>query len=99
MRRMLIATILVWTAMTVGPFVSDAAACPMCKEANEADDRRPAAYMYSILIMLAMPVTIFTGFGVSFYRLSKKQAGLNNDRVLSPEDENIAGESPDDLNE
>ena len=79
MRRILVATVLVWAAMSVGPFVSDTFACPMCKEANEADDRRPKAYMYSILFMLAMPATIFTGFGISFYRLSKKQQALNDE--------------------
>ena len=77
MRRLFVATILVFAAMSVGPIVPDASACPKCKEANESDDRRPQAYMYSILFMLAMPVTLFTGFGVSFYRLSKKQQALN----------------------
>ena len=52
--------------------VSSASACPMCKEANDADDPRPKAYMYSILFMLAVPATVFTGFGVGFYRLSKR---------------------------
>ena len=52
--------------------LSTAVACPSCKAANESDTRRPRAYMYSILFMLAMPATVFTGFGVSFYRLSKK---------------------------
>lgn len=82
MRRLFVATILVFAAMSVGPIVSDASACPMCKEANEAEDRRPAAYMYSILFMLAMPVTLFTGFGVSFYRLSKKQQAINEELGL-----------------
>ncbi|MEO1995951.1 MAG: hypothetical protein ABGZ17_11815, partial [Planctomycetaceae bacterium] len=40
--------------------------------ATETDDRLPRAYMYSILFMLSVPATIATGFGVSFYRLSKK---------------------------
>lgn len=49
-----------------------AQACPSCKAANESDTRLPTAYMYSILFMLAMPATVFTGFGISFYRLSQK---------------------------
>ncbi|MCA9087633.1 MAG: hypothetical protein KDA90_03250 [Planctomycetaceae bacterium] len=57
-------------------------ACPMCKVANEesqdaAAAARPRAYMYSILFMLSMPATIFTFFGVTFYRLSKKQQAIN----------------------
>jgi hypothetical protein len=64
-------------------------ACPMCAAANESEqtDAQPRAYMYSILFMLAMPVTISTVFGVSFYRLSRQrdsaQAGaeLPSDRT------------------
>ena len=51
---------------------SAAMACPNCKLANETDDSKPKAYMYSILFMIGMPATIFTGFGVSFYRMTKK---------------------------
>ncbi len=59
-----------------------AVACPMCSVANENDlnpqaKNRPQAYMYSILFMISMPATIFTGFGITFYRLSKKQQALN----------------------
>ena len=28
--------------------------------------------MYSILFMMGMPATIFTGFGISFYRMTRK---------------------------
>jgi hypothetical protein len=65
-----------------------AQACPMCKYANEADqhdeaaNRRPKAFMYSILFMLSMPPTIFTVFGISFYRLNKQAqaaAALENE--------------------
>jgi hypothetical protein len=53
--------------------VSDTArACPMCKTANEQDDAKPRAYMYSILFMLSMPAMMFSGFGIAFYRLSRK---------------------------
>jgi hypothetical protein len=100
MRRILIATFLVGAAMSVGPLVSAASACPMCKEANDVDDRRPQAYMYSILFMLAMPATIFTGFGVSFYRLSKKQQAMNNEvgLDLTQDSPDCVGDSPDDSN-
>lgn len=56
-----------------GPLVDRAAACPMCQIANEATgDARPRAYMYSILFMLSMPATILAGFGIGFYRLSRR---------------------------
>ena len=53
-------------------FEAAAQACPGCKNANETDERRPKAYMYSILFMLGMPAMVFTGFSLAFYRLSKK---------------------------
>ena len=51
---------------------SHAMACPNCKAANETDSLKPKAYMYSILFMIGMPATIFTGFSVSFWRLARK---------------------------
>jgi hypothetical protein len=60
----------------------------MCQAAKDsAGEQVASAYMYSILFMLAMPVTISTVFGVSFYRLSRQrdsaQAGaeLPSDRT------------------
>ncbi|MFM7055801.1 MAG: hypothetical protein ACKO2P_02640 [Planctomycetota bacterium] len=47
-------------------------ACPSCKNANETDTLRPRAYMLSILFMLGMPATVFTGFGVAFYRMARR---------------------------
>ena len=52
---------------------SQATACPSCKNANETDSRRPTAYMYSILFMLGMPATIFSCFGIAFYRMSRRE--------------------------
>jgi hypothetical protein len=52
---------------------ADAAwACPMCKAAAEADPRLSRAFMASILFMLSMPFALTAGFGVAFYRLSKR---------------------------
>ena len=53
--------------------VDVAEACPMCKAATEADANLPRAYMYSIIFMLAVPGTIFTGFGIGLYRLNKRE--------------------------
>ena len=52
-------------------------ACPMCKTANDENlnpeaVNRPRAYMYSILFMLAVPATLFTGFSIAFYRMSQQ---------------------------
>lgn len=59
------------------------AACPMCKNANEEVDSRPRAYMYSILFMLAVPATVFTGFGIGMYRLSKREQADVDESELS----------------
>ncbi len=58
--------------MASGLTSSEAQACPGCKNANETDTLRPRAYMYSILFMLGMPATVFTGFGIAFYRMSRR---------------------------
>lgn len=95
MRRFILAMAIVAGTGLFSPVVSPAVACPMCKEANEADElaNRPKAYMYSILFMLAMPATLLTGFGVSFYRLSKQQQALleqeqmQGEAVLNDNDE------------
>jgi len=66
---------------------SQAMACPSCKNANETDTRRPTAYMYSILFMLAMPATIFGCFGVAFYRMSRREmlAQMAAEHAVQPE--------------
>src|ERR1700691_1173760 len=56
-----------------------ASACPMCKLAVDSDNRLPMAYMYSILFMIGMPMTISTGFGISFWRLSRKAVRLQRE--------------------
>lgn len=57
---------------------NSAQACPMCRLANESkkDNALPRAYMYSILFMLGVPTSVATGFGIGFYRLSKKRDEL-----------------------
>ncbi len=74
MRRILLTASLLLGAFFVGPLVGKAEACPMCRAANESDEALPRAYMYSILFMLAVPATLFTGFSIGFYRLSKRQS-------------------------
>ncbi|SFH79751.1 hypothetical protein [Planctomicrobium piriforme] len=90
-------------ALGISATAVPAQACPMCKIAHEdstdpAVAARPRAYMYSILFMLSMPATLLSIFGVSFYRLAKKQEQLNaelmaamdsqsNDPTAKPEEE------------
>ena len=64
---------------------SQAAACPGCRDANETDPRRPTAYMYSILFMLGMPATIFSCFGIAFYRMSRREMLEQQDMLVSGE--------------
>lgn len=76
MRRLILAAAIAFGTLACAPPVQ---ACPMCRYANETckDDQvrnaRPRAYMYSILFMLAVPATLFTGYGFGFYRLHKQQ--------------------------
>lgn len=82
--RNLCSAITLAAAFALGTFSAQpATACPMCKIAHEdstdpAVAARPRAYMYSILFMLSMPATIFAAFGIGFYRLSRKQQGIND---------------------
>jgi hypothetical protein len=61
-----------------------ASACPMCKLANESDNRLPRAYMYSILFMMGMPATILSGFSIGFWRLSRQAARLQREAAEQP---------------
>lgn len=53
--------------------ISQADACPMCKQLNETDDNKPRAYMYSIAFMLTMPALLFSGFGIAFYKMNRRE--------------------------
>ncbi len=81
MRKLLFAFLL--AVVTFGPILNTAQACPMCKEANQTDENRPKAYMYSILFMMSMPAILFTGFSVGLYRLHRKQANEELDDLFS----------------
>lgn len=70
--RRIVRSVLVVVAIFLASAGSSASACPNCKFANETESNRPKAYMYSILFMIGMPATIFTGFGFSFYRMVRK---------------------------
>ncbi len=69
LRTVLVAGLLIAVLLCVP---EAAEACPMCKRASEADDRLPQAFFASILFMMGMPAALFAGFGVAFWRLSKR---------------------------
>jgi hypothetical protein len=71
-RNLLLLAALALGAVALGPAVRPAPACPMCGQANETEKRRPQAYQASILFMMSMPALIAAGFGIGFYRLSRK---------------------------
>jgi hypothetical protein len=73
MRKLIRITMMTLAMLTASGLISsEAQACPGCKNANETESLRPRAYMYSILFMLGMPATVFTGFGIAFYRMSRR---------------------------
>lgn len=82
MRKLLIAFLFSAT-LIVGSSANIASACPMCAEANKQDEKRPKAYMYSILFMMSMPAIIFTGFSIGLYRLHRNNASQGVDEHSS----------------
>jgi hypothetical protein len=62
----------------VAAFVAaDAFGCPTCKDGIAANDTEGAnlarGYFYSILLMLAMPLTLVSSFGAYVWREMKRQ--------------------------
>lgn len=68
------------------PAASTALACPMCKAANEEDDAKPKAYMYSILFMLTVPAALVSGVTFSLVKMSRNEAEALRDSGLSDEE-------------
>ena len=100
LRRLLLIALFALPLAGSGFGVSEARACPMCKEANEnevdeAAKARPKAYMYSILFMLSMPVMVFSGFGVAFYRVVQKANREQELAELAASEEATSGEAAD----
>jgi hypothetical protein len=56
---------------------ADAFGCPTCKDGIAANDTEGAnlarGYFYSILLMLAMPLTLVSSFGAYVWREMKRQ--------------------------
>lgn len=75
------------------PATTTVLACPMCKAANEEDDAKPRAYMYSILFMLTVPAMLVSGVTFSLFKMSRIEAEALRDAGLS--DEVSDGDSDD----
>jgi hypothetical protein len=86
MRRHLLLTVFACSLAFLGPFVTAAVACPMCKAANDTIDALPRAYQASILFMLGVPMLVATGFGIGFYRLSRNLPAAPTDEELAAYD-------------
>lgn len=83
LRGFFISSFIALAVLLAGPATESAQACPNCKESLSTDDSLPRAYQYSIIFMLTVPATIFTGFGYGFYRLSQRSAEQRGE--LTPE--------------
>ena len=65
MRRAFVRLSLLLIAIALVAVAAPAAqACPMCNQSIANENSLPRAYMYSILFMLGMPATVFSGFGI-----------------------------------
>ena len=91
---------LVCAVLCVALWAASAHACPMCNQSIAEQDRLPHAYMYSIIFMLAMPATVFTGLGTAiFFKFSQfnahPQVGIAGDDLLARPDETTSPSTAD----
>lgn len=93
MRRPLFSFVL---ALFLCSGAAQATACPLCKfgneskQADEKENLRPRAYMYSILFMLAMPASLATALGVGLYRLTRNEMSPVDDSSMVSETEGFS---------
>jgi hypothetical protein len=70
---------------------SEALGCPNCKDAVNTSDPEglnlARGYFYSILIMLAMPFTLISSFGIYVWREMQRQKRAG----LSPAEQAVSG--------
>jgi hypothetical protein len=64
------------------PQPQQASACPMCKVANDEDDARPKAYMYSIIFMLSVPAVMVAGITGMLFSLNRKEQKILEEAEL-----------------
>lgn len=93
--RFLLIAALAMVLTVSAPVAGTALACPMCKAANEEDDAKPQAYMYSILFMLTVPATLVSGVTFSLFKMSRNEADALREAGLS--DNSSDGDSDEPL--
>lgn len=91
--RFLLIPVLAMVLSLSAPAATTVLACPMCKAANEEDDSKPKAYMYSILFMLTVPAALVSGVTFGLFKMSRNEADALRDAGLS--DEAAEGDSPE----
>jgi hypothetical protein len=79
-------------AVSLSLFAAAVQACPMCSQSIAEENLLPHAYMYSIIFMLAMPATVFTGFGTMIFLKfrkfnSEQQVGIAGDDLVARSDD------------
>lgn len=78
--------------LACGIVAGDALGCPNCKDAVNTSDPEglnlARGYFYSILIMLAMPCTLISSFGIYVWREMQRQKRADG---LPPADQAISG--------
>ena len=84
--RFLMIPVLAVVLTLSAPAASTALACPMCKAANEEDDAKPRAYMYSILFMLTVPTMLVSGVTFSLFNMNRHEADALREAGLSDEE-------------
>ena len=57
----------------------------MCKAANEEDESKPRAYMYSIIFMLTVPATLVSGVTFGLFKMNRQEADALREAGLSDE--------------
>jgi hypothetical protein len=89
MRSGLKSTVMAFAALGSLMLLSATAqACPMCSLSIAEEDMLPKAYMYSILFMLGMPMTVFCGIGsvvlLKYRRFQAQQPiGIAGDELVT----------------
>jgi len=75
-------------ALALIVLAGEALGCPTCKDSLADGDAQAAnlarGYFYSILIMLAMPFTLASSFGLYVWREMRRQAPPGNGRQAPP---------------
>ncbi len=69
---------------------ASAPACPLCSEETEAQARETGVnvsmgYSVSVLVMIALPMSMVGGMGYALYRNAQRMSRDNENRPLPPQ--------------